>query len=171
MALTPNFSSSENLSANNYVTFVDTSTGSDGTIVTRRVYILQADGTYLVPAGTTTNYFLWDYTNASITVDLLSKSTTANVTVEWWSSSAKVYTKTILTEWDLYDYVFLFGLLQTQTSNPLIINDANYYNNTMAMIVNLFQSENAVELMDDLYSSQSALDRNQQLINNQNGYF
>lgn len=171
MALTANFSSSENLSANQYVTFTDTSTGSDGTIVTRRVYVLLADGTYLVPAGTTTDYFLWDYSVSFITVDLLSKSTSASVRVEWWDNSAKVYEKTILTEWDLYDYIFLFGLLQTQTSQPSIMNDANYYGNVMQMIVNLFQSESAVELMDDLYSSQSSLDRNQQLINHQNDYF
>jgi len=171
MALTVNFTSSENLSANQYVSFTDTSTGSDGSIVTRRIYILQADGTYLVPSGTLTDYILWDYADTSITLDLLTKSTSASVKVEWWDSVAKVYELTQAMEWDLYDYVFLFGLLQTQTSQPLIISDANYYNNIMAMIVNLFQSENAITKMDDIFSSQGALDRNQWLINNQSNYF
>lgn len=171
MSLTANFSSSEDITSNNLVTFNDTSTGSDGTIVTRRVYVLLSDGTYLVPAGTTTSYFLWDYANASIQVDLLSKSTSAAVTVEWWSSTAKVYTLTIDSEWDLYDYVFLFGLLSAQTSYPAVNANQGYWPNSWYMCTNLFQSENAITKMNDVYSSQSALDRNQLLINNQSLYF
>lgn len=169
--LTANFSSSESLSSNNLVTFLDISTGSDGTITTRRIYILLANGTYLVPTGTTTDYIVWDYANASIVVDILTQSTAASVRVDWLAGSSVVYTKTILMGWDLYDYVFLFGLLQTQTSKPNIIDDSNYYNNTLAMIVNLFQGENAIEKMDDLYSSQAAFNRNTFLINNQNLFF
>ncbi len=171
MPLTANFSSSESLPSPNLVTFLDTSVGTDLTITTRHIYIQLADGTYLVQAGTTTNYEIWDYVNLSITLNILTQSQAANVTVIWLNGSTPVYTKTILMEWNLYDYLFLFGLLSTQTSNPSIIADTNYYDNFLKMIVNLFNAEKAIELMDDIYSGQGALDRNQFLIQNQSLFF
>lgn len=165
--LTPNFTSTESLSSPNFITFTDTSTGSDATIVNRRIYVQLADGTYLVPSGTSTSYINWAYTDSSITLNLIEKSQSANVLVVWSDGTTDVYTKTILMEWDLYDYLFLFYLLQVQTSSPSIINDTNYYGNCLKMIVNLFNSENATLLMDDLYSSQAALDKNFYLMNNQ----
>lgn len=173
MALTVNFTSSESLSSNNLVTFTDTSTGTDLTITTRRIYIRLANGNWLTTAGesTTSAYESWSYSLATIQLDLLSRSTTANVTVEWYAGASLVYTKTILMEWDLYDYVFLFGLLSAQTSFPAVNDNQGYWPNSFAMITNLFQSESAVTNMDDLYSSQAALDRNQYFIDNQSMFF
>ena len=173
MALTPSFTSSESLSSPNLITFNDTSTGSDSSITTRYIFVQLSDGSYLVPAGTTTDYIVWDYADLTITVDLLKRSQAANVTVLWYANtgSQPVYTVTTLLEWDLYDYLFLFGNLQTQTSNPNVINDSSFYPNTLAMIVNLFQSENAVLKMNDVYSSQAALDRNYELITYQSYAF
>lgn len=174
MALVPNFSSSESLSQNNYVTFTDTSTGSDGTLTNRKIFVVLANGNWLTTGGvqsTTEASMDWSYSDASITIDLLTNSTSANVTVKWYAGSTKVYDKTILMEWDLYDYVFLFGLLSAQTSYPAVNANQGYWPNSFAMVTNLFQSEQAVELMDDLYSSQGALDRNQYFINNQNLFF
>lgn len=174
MALTPNFSTSESLSSNSLVTFTDTSTGVDLTITTRRIYVRLANGNWLTTGGvqsTTSAYMTWSYADASTTIDLLTSSTTANVTVEWYAGATLTYTKTILCEWDLYDYVFLFGLLSAQTSFPAINANQGYWPNSFAMITNLFQSEQAVELMDDLYSSQASLDRNQYFINNENLFF
>jgi len=174
MAIIPNFTSSESLSQNNYVTFTDTSTGSDGTLTTRRIYVVLANGNWLTTGGvesTTEAYMTWSYASDATTIDLLTESTSANVTVEWYAGTTMVYEKTILMEWDLYDYVFLFGLLSAQTSYPAINDNQGYWPNSFAMITNLFQSEQAVELMDDLYSSQASLDRNQYFINNSNLFF
>lgn len=173
MALTANFSSSEGLSNLDQVTFLDTSTGSDGGLTSRRIYIRLANGNWLTTAGesTTEVYEVWSISDLSITLSLLSSSTTAYVTVKWMTGSIVTYTKTLLQEWDLYDYVFLFGLLSVQTSAPARDSDTGYWSNTFKMITNLFQSENAVIKMDDLYSSQAALDRNQFFITNENLYF
>lgn len=171
MSLTPNFSSSESLSSPSLVTFVDSSLGSDSTITNRQITIELADGTNLVPSGTTTSYINWSYNDASIEISLLSRSMAATVTVVWLNGSTAVYTKTILMEWNLYDYVFLFGLLQEQTAMPTIISDQNYYDNALQMIVNLFNSETAVSSMDDVYSAQSSLDKNFQLMQNEAAYF
>lgn len=173
MALTPNFSSSESLSTLANITFLDTSSGADLTITTRRIYVRLANGNWLTTAGesTTSAYESWDYADASITLALLTESTTANVTVEWYAGATLTYTKTILTIWDLYDYVFAFELIQSQTATPNIIQDNNYYQNFFKFITNLWSAEAAVTYGDDLYSSQSALNVNQNLINNESMYF
>lgn len=170
MSLTVNFTSSESLSSPELITFTDISTGSDLSITGRRIYVQLYDGSYL-PSGGNTDYISWSYSDGSIEVDLLTKSTTANVRVDWMAGSTVAYTKTILTEWDLFDYLFLFGLLSSQTSSPAVSSNTGYYPNSFKMITNLFQSESAVNDMDDLYSSQAALDRNQLFINNENLYF
>lgn len=172
MALTPSFTAIEGLSNPNLVTFTDTSTGSDGTIVARYVFVQLWDGSYLVPAGSTTNYIIWDYANSTIIVDLLTKSQAVTVTVNWYAdvTANPVYTSSQDIEWGLYDYLNLFELLQTQTSNPQIINSSDFYDNCLNMIVNLFQAENAVINMHDVYSSQAAFDRNYFLMKYQNTF-
>lgn len=174
MAITPNFTSSESLASNNLVTFTDTSQGSDGTLTNRRIYVVLANGKWLTTGGvqsSTEAYMDWAYASASTTIDLLKQSQTANVTVKWYAGSTYITEKTILMEWDLYNYVFLFSLLSAQTSYPAVNANQGYWPNSFYMITNLFQSEQAVELMDDLYSSQSALDRNQIMINTPSNYF
>lgn len=171
---TPNFSTSESLSSNNLVTFSDTSTGDDILLTSRRISILLANGKWLDTGGvesTTIVYHTWAIGDASIEINLLTKSTVGNVTVDWLTGSTATYTKTILCEWDLYDYVFLFGLLSTQTSYPARTDNTGYWQNSFKMITNLFQSEQAVELMDDLYSSQASLDRNFYMISKQSNFF
>lgn len=173
MALTPNFSSAQSLSNLSQVTFTDTSTGTDGTITSRQIYIQLANGNYLTSAGesTTSAFETWSYSNSTITLSLLSKSTAATVTVKWLSGTTVTYTKVIVSEWDLYDYLFAFELLQTQTANPAVIEDAEYYSNFFMFLTNLWNSENSVTVGSDVYSSQAALDKNYYLMNNQSKFF
>lgn len=173
MPLVPNFSSSESLAYPNLITFTDTSTGTNLSLTTRRIYCRLANGNYLTTAGesATSAYESWSYSDASIELDLLTQSTTASVTVEWYAGATLTYSKTILMEWDLYDYLFAFGLIQNQTSSPGIIQDQSYYSNFFAFITNIWNSEAAVTYGDDLYSSQGALNINQNMITNASKYF
>src|ERR1700751_3277271 len=164
MSFSQNFSSSQSISTPSIITLVDTSTGTDNSLTNRMVTVTLSDGTTLVPAGTTSSFFNWPYSDGSITVNLLDKSTVANVLVVWLSGSTANYSKEILMEWNLYDYLFLFELLQTQTSDPDILSDANYYSNFLKMIVNLFNASNAVTYMSDIYSAQGALDKNKYMM-------
>ena len=75
MALIPNFSTEQFSGTPNAFTITDTSTGSDVTITSRRIYLLQANGTFLVPAGTNTNYIVWNIADSSIVLDVLSQDT------------------------------------------------------------------------------------------------
>lgn len=171
---TPNFTATQSISSNNLITFTDTSVGSDVGLTSRRIYCRLANGNWLTTGGvesTTEAYTAWAIGDTSTTIDLLVQSTVSNVRVDWMTGSAATYTKTILTIWDLYDYVFLFSQLSTQTSSPARTDTQGYWPNSFQMVTNLFQAESAVTYMDDLYSSAGALARNLNFINNENIYF
>lgn len=174
MSLVPNFSSSQSLASPNYVTFTDASTGSDLGLTSRRIYVVLANGNWLTEGGvqsTTEAYITWPIADSSIQVNLLTQSTVASTTVKWMTGGVATYTKTILSLWNLYDYLFYFSLIQSQTATPTIISDANYYSNCFIFITNIFNSECAVTYGNDLYSSNAALLKNQWMIDNSNDYF
>lgn len=173
MPIVPNFSTAQGLSVNSNVTFTDTSTGSDLGLTSRRIKIQLSNGKYLTTNGQfdAVTYETWAIGDLTLTLDLLDKSTVANVTVDWMTGGTATYTKTILCEWNLYDYLFQFGLLQVQTSKPDVLNDSDYLKSSYAFLLNLKNSETAVTLMDDLYSAQAALDKNYWMITHQNNYF
>lgn len=173
MLTTPDFTTSESLASPNLITFTDVSIGVDNTLTNRKIYCRLANGNWLTTAGesTTIAYENWSYSDTSITLDLISQSTTSSVTVEWLNGSTVVYDKTELIEWDLYDYLFAFELIQSQTATPGIIQDSSYYSNFFQFITNLWASEASVTYGSDLYSSQAALNKNQNLINNSDLYF
>lgn len=174
MPLSADFSSSESLSTLSNVRFLDISTGSDSGLTERRIYVRLPNGNWLVEGGvesTTEAYTTWPIADSSITINLLTQSTSASVRVDWLTGATVTYTKTHAQEWNLYDYVFGFGLLQNQTASPRIIQDVNYYSNFFAFITNIWNSENAIFAADDIYSSQGALNVNQNMINNAQLYF
>src|ERR1044072_6534330 len=162
MALVPNFSPSASLSTLENVTFLGTSTGSDLRLTARRIAVRHANGNWLTSGGvesTTISYMSWPIADLSLTVSLFTRSTTASVTVDWLTNTTVTYTKTLLQEWDLYDYMFAFELLQSQSATPGIVQDVNYYGNFFMFLTNLWNSENAVTVGNDIYSSQSALNK------------
>lgn len=176
MALTPNFSASQTIGEPGKINLSDISTGSDAAIVSRRVYIEDANGDYLVETGTTTDYEVWDYADSSITLDVLTQDTAANITVQWLSVSGIVlYTKTILYEFSLNGDQFLLNLTLAQISSN--INSAGLsYNNTfylnkMKVYVALNDAANAVEIGNNIAAAQAALNRSTDLISNNNNFY
>lgn len=165
MPLTPNFTASQSLGSNGLITLTDTSAGSDGTLTDRRVYILTANGTYLVQTGTTTDYELWALPlGTNITLDVLTQATAASIRVDYMTNSVVTYTKTILWDFNLQLYLEGYNLTRRAISSPSIVQDQNYYDNKMKLIVDIDDSENAVELGGDIYNAQAALDRGTYLV-------
>jgi len=173
MSFTPNFSSAESLATPANVTFTDTSTGTDGGLTSRRLYIVLSTGKYLTTSGESTAaaYETWAIGDATITLALLNRSTAASVTVQWLTGTSVTYTKTIAMGWDLYDYLFAFELLQSQTATPTIVSDTNYYSNFFMYLTNIFNAENAITVASDTFSSQSSLNKNYNLSTNSTKYF
>jgi hypothetical protein len=159
MPLTPNFSASQTIGLESIVTLTDTSTGSDGNITQRRVYLIKYDNTYLVPSGTATDYIVWDYVDSSINIDALDKDYALNIRVVWVNAGGSIlYQKTSLYQFSLYNETFYYGLTTSQASTPNIINDTFYYTNKMNLRVDLDSAAQAVELGGSISNAQYCLD-------------
>lgn len=174
MALTVSFSVSQSLANPDEITFSDTSTGTDASIDGRKIYFKLANGNWLGSDGeeyTTETSITWAYAENSKTFSILSKSTSAEITVKWMDGATPVYESTETFCFNLYDYLFILEILQGQSSNPAIIQDLNYTGNVFGFMVNLSNAEYAITYGDDIYSSQGSLSKNQAMIDNQNYYF
>lgn len=172
MALTPSFSVAQNSGTPNIITIADSSTGSDGSVAKRRVYLLQADGTYLVPTGTTTTYIDWALSASSINLNVLTQDAALEVTVQWLSSTNVVlYTVTSAFSFSAYGETFYYGLTQQQSANPEIISSLNFYQTKMMVRVELDSAAQAISFASDIQGAQQCFDRLQIIINNQNFFF
>lgn len=174
MPLTPNATITQSLAYPTQLTFTDTSTGSDGTIVTRRVFVITATGKWLTTSGesSTEAYELWPYPiGTPITLAVLSKNTAPSIRIEWWDSGAKVYEKIIVGTYNLFGYVFGYNLTRDALSDPSVVGVPGYYLNKFTMLTELENSETAISYSSDIYNAQKALDRAQPFIDNRNTYF
>jgi len=172
MALSVDFSVTQSLANPNELTFTDLSSGSDSGVTTRRIYILTANGTYLVESGTTVDYELWALPlGTAITLDVLTQATSPSIKVDWMTGSTVTYTKTELYDFNLQLYLFAYQLTQSQLSSPQIVQDTNYYGNKIKLLVNIKDSGTAIDLMSDIYNGQAALDRGTYLVNNESLFF
>jgi len=62
----------------------DTSTGSDNNINNRLIFIRQANGQYLVPEGTTTDYIEWRSDDGNvIDIEVLNVDYALEIKVQW----------------------------------------------------------------------------------------
>lgn len=174
MPLSPAFSTAESLSTLSNVTFTDTSTGSDAGLTARTIEVKLANGKWLSTAGESTTQVLiaWAIGSTSTTLSLLTGSITASVTVRWMTGSTVTYSvSNQLETWDLYDYDFGLELIQAQTATPGIIQDSNYNSNFFLFITNIWNAEKANTYGSDIYSSQSALSKNKNMMDNSDYYF
>lgn len=170
MAITASFSVSQNVIYPNIVIATDTSTGSDVNITSRRIYVQNSVGDYLVPSGTTTDYTQWSYANSSISLDILTSDAAVSITVQWLDvSNVVLYTSTETYCLALYNKQFLYELVQGM--QPSITLDTNYNPNIANLWVAILSAENAVEVGGDITASQAALDRATFLRLQQNLYF
>lgn len=178
MPISPNFSASQNSGLPSVINLTDTSTGSDTSITKRRIYLLQANGQYLVPSGTTTNYIEWNITNVntreplSIQLNVLEKDAALSITVQWLTSSnVVVESKTTSFAFTAYSETFYYGLTQDQIANPLLVSATDWYENKMILRVEIDSANQAVIFASDIFSAQAALDRASYIIENSNYYF
>ncbi len=155
MPLVANFSTSQTVGAPESINFVDTSTGSDGAISERRIYLAQADGTFLVPSGTTTDYIVWALADTTITIDdILPKDMGLNITVVWVNSGGTtLYDKFRLTGFTLFNETFDYNLTQQCSGNPLLINDNDFFENKSKLRTMIDSGNNAIEFASDIFGA------------------
>ncbi len=176
MPLTPNFSVSQSPGSPEDVTFEDTSTGSDGAITSRRIYVQQSDGDFVVEEGTTTEYELWPLPlGTGITLDLLTQDIGARITVQWLDSgNAVLYDKTLYVGLNGFNRDFDYQLTQNVASNQMLMNDNNFWANKNLLQTFIDSGDDAIERASDINACQQCYNRatnlrlNAQYLFNQN---
>jgi hypothetical protein len=172
MPFVPNFTASQYSGTPSIITLTDTSTGSDVTIVSRRVYLLQANGTFLVPTGNATDYILWDLVDPSIDIDVLSQDTALSITVQWMdAANAVVTSKTISFAFTAYNETFYYGLTESQVANSNLTASTNWYQTKLVLRVEIDSAIQAITFASDIYSAQAALNRATFISTNQSFFF
>ena len=175
MPLTPSFSTSQTVGNPSVIVVTDTSTGSDPLVTSRRVYLEDYEGNYVVPAGVTTSYVPWPLSSPSISIDCLTEDAALQVTVQWLNvANTILYTSSSLEGFTLYNETFYYSLTQAQSmiSNPgFIIQDKNYFNNKMNLRLYIDSGNQAISLGNDIVSAQICYDAATYLVSNQQNYF
>lgn len=172
MPLVPNFTASQFSGTPSVITLTDTSTGSDVAITSRRVYLLQANGTFLVPAGTTTDYVVWSLVDTSIDLDVLSQDSALSITVQWMSSTNTIVTsKTISFAFTAYNETFYYGLTESQVANSNLSASTNWYQSKLVLRVEIDSADQSITFASDIYSAQAALNRATYISTNQALFF
>jgi hypothetical protein len=172
MPLTPSFKESQILGEPGGIVLKDTSTGLDAAVTARRVYLRLANGTYLRPAGVTTDYVLWPLADTTLSLDVLTADKAVDVTVLWVDTNGlTLYTKTTLCLFTQFTKSFLYNLTQGQTGNPGLVNDNGYWEKKSELFTEVDSALNAVELAADIHGAQACLVRAQKIIANAFTYF
>jgi hypothetical protein len=172
MPLSPNFTASQNSGTPNLIFLTDTSTGSDVTITKRRIYLLQSDGTYLVPAGTVTDYIEWALVDTTTSLNVLIQDTALSITVQWLSAANVVVAyKTTSFAFTAYNETFYYGLTESQVANANLTASTNWYQTKMILRVELDSAYQAISFASDIFSAQAALNRATFISTNQSYFF
>jgi hypothetical protein len=171
MPLIPNFTAAQATGVKSVIILTDTSTGSDVAVVSRRIFLITDDGSYLVPTGTSTNYIDWALADTTISLNALEEDMSLNIQVDWLDvNGAVLYTKTILYFFAPYTKAFLYYLSQLQYSTSIGL-DANYISNKEMLWALVKDAENAITIGGDITTSQNCLDRAKYMMDNQSKYF
>lgn len=178
MAISQNFTASQSSGAPNIITLTDTSTGVDTAVTSRRIYLLQSNGTYLVPDGITTNYIVWAITNTTtreplaINLNVLTEDTALSVRVDWLNATNIVlYTSSNTFAFTAYNETFYYGLTESQVANPNLSASTNWYQTKLNLRVEIDSAKQAIAFASDIVSAQEALNRANYISTNQAYFF
>lgn len=174
MALSASYTMSQVYGSPTQVSFVDTSTGVNAAVVSRRIYITDENGDYIVVDGTTTDYNLWSGFpgTTSITLALLTQDIAATVRVDWVNISGTVlYTSSTLTHFPMYAKDYYIFLIKSQQSNRKLQSHANFWPNTLRLLGEIKMAYDSINLIQDISASQAALDRAAALIDKPSNFF
>lgn len=172
MPFVANFAATQPVGEPSVITLTDTSTGSDGAITQRRVYLRTADGSFLTPANNPTDYIEWAYADSTIDIDVLDIDYALDVIVEWLNvGNAVLYDKTSPDMFTSYNEDFDYGLTQQLTGNPMLINDNKFFLEKSNLRTFLDSATQAFTRASDQYGAQRCLDYATNLRVNSQYYF
>jgi len=151
------------------ITLVDNSTGSDGGLTGRTIFLYKTDNSLLVAA------IPWSIAQSSITINPLDKDYALNIVVNWISSSPlappSTYTKSIIYAFVGYGQAYSNTLLQFLATNQQMVNDHSWYMNFTILLLEIQNAQNAISVGANIGNAQAAILRYQLLLTNANDYF
>lgn len=169
-----NFSVAQTPSNPKYLIITDTSVDLEN-VVSRRIYIQDCFGNYIVPTGNPTQYIVWALENNPISLDTLTKDVAVNIKVQWMDGEDGE--GTVLYELDNnyclteFNKQFLYYLIQLQSNSYNIIQDTRYWDNVSIFWTNINAAINAVQIGNDIFASQECLNRATYMAENQTKFF
>ena len=172
MALTPSFSIYQTLGFPGTVNLQDTSTGTDVAVISRQVFLITSQATYLVPTGTTTNYIAWILSNASISINALTKDYSLQIVVNWLNvGGAVLYTASQVANFDMYNADFQYSLIYDEASGLASLNSTNWLMSRIKLMIALDDSNNAVTRASNIAAWQAVNERATFLRENKNLFY
>ena len=172
MPYSPDFSVAQVAGELTLMRLTDESTGSDGDIAARRVTVQLADGTFLKPAVSATDYFLWPLADDTFDVDILTADFAPTIVVLYVNSGGTtLYTASTTASFTGYSEQFYYTLTQGQAADPSELMDTNYYLNKMKLRVNIDSANQAISYAGDVAAAQNCLNRAQYMIDNESLFF
>ncbi len=171
MPLDPSIQVSQSAISPSVVTITDNSSGSDVSIVARRVFVSDAYGNYLTGNGTV-NYTEWPLVQTSISLDILLQDTAVNILVNWVDVSGNTV-ETYNNNYPLSQFgkQFFFYLIQQQGLQPSTYQDSNYSGNLAIFWSNIVGGDNAVSYGNSIAAAQECYNREILMQQNESMYF
>jgi hypothetical protein len=167
---TASFSVSQPVGESNVITLTDTSTGTDGRLTNRHIYLRKSDGTYLTLTDGV-DYIDWDYADESIDVDILDKDYALWITVYWMIGEESEYNATGAYGLTSYNEDFDYQLTNTLALNPLLVNDNFFIKHKTDLRTFIDSGDNAIARAQDVSSAQICYDKATELRLNSKYYF
>ena len=176
MAITANFSTSQTVGAPSVIDLTDTSTGSDVSATQRRIYLVDSEGEYVVPDGTTTDYVNFPIADgAEISIDCLDQDSALWITLQYLDvSNVVVASETKLCSFTLNNETFYYSLTQaqaTQSTPPNVVQDTGYYTNKLILRTLIDSGNQAVTYGEGITTAQTMYNQATQMVDNQDYYF
>lgn len=167
MPLIENFTATQYVATPNLLVLDDTSTGSDAGITVRYVYLQKSDGSYLVEEGTTTDYEVWTLASGNtISLNVLDKDYALNITVEWRSNSAVLYSKMITYCFSTYAKIYNVKLSKAQVSSPSLLDRDNWFATKSNLNTFIYAADDAIALGAGISIAQLSLNKAKYIIDN-----
>ena len=172
MPFIPNFSISQSIGNPSIINLADTSTGTDGTIVSRVVYLTKDTGLTLVPIGTTTTFITWLLANPTIALNVLDKDYSLSILVNWLDVSSNIlYFKTIIANFNMYNSDFNYSLVSDEANGLASLNSSNWLQSRMRLYLSLRDAVTSITDMSSVTNGQNANDRGTFLRQNLNNFY
>ena len=156
------------------ITITDTSSNPSGEVITgRKLYLQKADGTYIAPSGQ--DYYDFSpilFPSNAITIPLSQDFALA---IRMAVTPATVVSGSVYSVVNDYSFAcnlesFRLARISDMASVPSIVNDENFRGSLYNLSLEIDNAGLAIGV-GDIQSSQAAIDRGYNLVNNQNLYF